>query len=130
MTNNNNKPINPRSKSGQRPNTNSRYSNWPGAFRDVLVASLNKGQFPIAVVLVIFIIIFWRLPATDLKSILEDFLNRFESNYIFGWVLFVITLLGWYFHNRYVRKVHLNEINRILQEKQDLQGLLLKRINK
>ena len=111
-------------------NNNPRYSNWAGAFRDILVASLNKGQFPIAVVLVIFVVIFWRLPPTDLKSILVDFLNRFENNYILGWALFIVTLFGWYFHNRYVRKVHSNEINRILQEKKDLQELLLNKNNK
>lgn len=125
MTNSNNKPVKQRTTIPQKNSANNRYSNWPGAFRDILVASLNKGQFPIAVVLVIFVVIFWRLPATDLKGILVDFLNRFENNYIFGWALFIITLFGWYFHSRYVRKVHLNEINRIIQEKQDLQQILL-----
>jgi len=111
-------------------NPPTRNSNWPGAVRDVLVASLNKGQFPVACFLGIFGIIFWRLPKEDLSKFLNSVLDRFENNYILGWFLFVSSLFGWYFHNRYVVRVHRNEMERISNEKNELQNKILGIINK
>ena len=108
----------------------SRDSNWAGAVRDVLVASLNKGQFPVACALGILGIIFWRLPKEELSKFLSNLLDRFENNYILGWFLFVLSLFGWYFHNRYVVRTHRNEMDRISNEKNELQNRLLEIINK
>jgi len=111
-------------------NTPSRNSNWPGAFRDILVASLNKGQFPIAFALVIFGIIFWRMPEQELSKFVFNLLDRFENNYILGWFFFLLSLFGWYFHNRYVVKIHCNEMDRISNEKIELQNKLLEIVHK
>jgi hypothetical protein len=116
-------------RQNQKTNNN-RYSNWPGAIRDVLVTSLNKGQFPVALVLIVLALIFGRLPAADLSGFLKDFLDRIENNYLFGWILFIIALFGWYFHNRFVKKTYNAEIDRITQEKNQLQETLVKKINK
>lgn len=120
----NNRATNNRSK----PVTNSRNSNAAGAIRDILVASLNKGQFPIAGVLLIFVIIFWRLPENELSIFLNNSFDRFENNYIIGWCLFVISLIGWYIHYRYVNKIHQKEMDRVTQEKERLQEQLFKRL--
>jgi hypothetical protein len=106
-------------------NPPNRNSNWAGAFRDVLVASLNKGQFPIAFALVIFGIIFWRMPEQELSKFLFNIMDRFENNYVLGWFFFIAALFGWYFHNRYVVKVHSVEMDRVVSEKTDLQNKLL-----
>jgi hypothetical protein len=106
-------------------NPPSRMSNWSGAVRDILVASLNKGQFPVAFALVILAIIFLRMPAKELSIFVFNVLDRFENNYIFGWFFFILSLFGWYFHNRYVVKVHCNEMDRVSTEKTDLQNKLL-----
>ncbi|MDQ1164621.1 hypothetical protein [Flavobacterium sp. SORGH_AS_0622] len=106
-------------------NPPSRISNWSGAFRDVLVASLNKGQFPVAFVLIILGIIFWRMPEKELSVFVFNLLDRFENNYILGWFFFLVSLFGWYFHNRYVVKVHRIEMERNTSEKVDLQNKLL-----
>lgn len=102
-------------------------TNWPGMIRDVLVASLNKGQFPLALVFVIFIIIFCRLPEADLSKFVFDFWNKCERFYVIGWILFGVTLFGWYFNTRYIRKNHAQEMHRIAEEKKYLQEQLTNR---
>lgn len=96
-------------------------TNFYGMIRDVLVTSLNKGQFPLALVFIIFIIIVFKLPSEDISYFLKKLFKKFEEGYILGWCLFMFCIIGWYTSNKYLRKIHFSEINRITQEKKYLQ---------
>lgn len=70
------------------------------------------------------------MPEQDLSKFVLNVLDRFENNFILGWFFFVLSLFGWYFHNRYVIKIHRNEMERISNEKNELQSRLLEIANK
>lgn len=126
--------------SGKQPTkkTNPRDSdqklNWVQSItypiRDVLIESLGKGQFIAAGVLLILGIILWRMPETEIVPFFNSLMNRCEGNYIFGWILFVIVVVCWFGHYKFISRTHARELNRALKEKEDLQSKLLERINK
>lgn len=98
--------------------------------RDVLIASLDKGQFIIAGLILLVGIYLWRLPEKDISSFGENLLSRFEANYLWGWFLFIILAAGWYIHVRYINKIYTRELDRISEEKNKLQEQLFKHVTK
>jgi hypothetical protein len=89
--------------------------------RDVLVASLNKGQFPLACCFVLAIVISVRMPEGDLSKLAWRLLDDLESGKVLGYALFVLALLGWYGHSRFLRKMASDEMNRVTRERNRLQ---------
>lgn len=122
---NKNRSHNPNQYSTQ----NSRYSNVtvPHMMRDVLIASLNKGQFPLALVGCILIIVFLRMPAQDLSKFLFQVLEYLREGYVGGYILFGLSLVGWYSHSRFQRRFHSAEVTRIADERNKLQSAELGR---
>lgn len=93
--------------------------------RDVLVASLNKGQFPIAILGVIVIIWLVRLPESDLSKLTFGTLNLFKSYYIGGYFSSIALALGWFYHSKRQRRMHTDEITRLSESRTELQERLL-----
>lgn len=93
--------------------------------RDVLVASLNKGQFLLALVGLIIIIIVARLPPEDLHAVIISVVDKLNAGDLLGWILFVCVSVAWAILSHRTRRIHENEIKRIGKEKSDLQKSLL-----
>lgn len=89
--------------------------------RDVLVASLNKGQFPLACLFVVVLVFVIRMPPTDLSKLAWRLLDDLESAKLLGYALFVITLVGAFIHARFLRKMASGEMGRVAQERNKLQ---------
>ena len=102
------------------PNKNT--INWPGAFQNVLMASINKGQLPVLLVGVILLVLIIKIPSQEAASIFYKTIDALEHYHILGWIFsFVLTLL-WFFNSKRVRRVHANEMKRIAEEKTHLQS--------
>ncbi len=111
------KNRNNRQSSYHRPNM------W-GMIRDIGVASLNKGQFPFALVGTFVIIVLVRLPAEELSKLVFEIFESFKSFHLMGWFLFASSVLSWYLNAKHLRKIHTNEMNRVSDEKKNLQKQL------
>lgn len=93
--------------------------------RDVLIASINRGQFLTAIVGLIILVTLIRLPQEELSNLVFEVLELFKSLYLIGWALFFAAIAGWYFNAKSLRKMHSNEMNRMASEKKDLQEKLI-----
>lgn len=85
--------------------------------RDVLVASMNKGQFPVALVAIVVCLIIWKMPPQDVSRLAFDIVDGFKTWYLGGWILSPVVVFGWFFHSRWQRKFFTQEINRISAER-------------
>jgi hypothetical protein len=90
--------------------------------RDVLIASMNKGQFPAALIAIVVLSMIWRMPPGDLSKLIFRFLDVAEEERLVGYVVSVASLLGWFFHARYQRKLITQEMQRISGERNQLQA--------
>jgi len=95
------------------------------AIRDILIASINKGQLPLAGVILFLLILAAKMPSEQAGKLLFELLGLFVKGYLLGWVLFVVTLFSWFIHVKIQRKTITNEMSRIGDEKTQLQKKLI-----
>ena len=103
---------------------NSYRPNFWGFLQNVLIASMNKGQLPVMGVIVVFIIILLKYPSDELPELLKGIASISKINSILGWILFTISTFTSYFLVKWQRKIHTKEIQRISNEKRQLQQKL------
>lgn len=104
--------------------------NFWGMMQNVLIASLNKGQFIIGLIGFIFLIMVLKLTPEDTKELLIKIINLFGDIYYVGWIIAIFSTFGWYFGTKRIRKIHASEMERVSNEKKQLQQKLTnKRLN-
>lgn len=85
--------------------------------RDVLVASLNRGQFPMAVMGLITVIAVCRMPSADLSRLIFRLLDVAEAREYGGYVLAVTIALAWAIHSKRQRREIAAEIRRLSDQR-------------
>jgi hypothetical protein len=90
--------------------------------RDVLIASMNKGQFPAALIAMVVLSMIWRMPPEDVSKLMFRLLDVSEQKRLLGYSVSLVLLFGWSFHARYQRKLITQEIQRISKERNQLQA--------
>ena len=101
-----------------------RYNAW-AAGRDVLLASLARGQFLVALAALVVITVILKMPSEDVSKLAIKFLDLLGDTYIWGYCSSVILGISWILHSRYQRKFYCKEIDRVVKEKGELQGMLI-----
>jgi len=89
--------------------------------RDVLIASMNKGQFPVALIAMVMLSMIWRMPPADISKLMLRLLDVAEEERLGGYIASVTFLLGWFFHARYQRRLITREMQRVSSERNQLQ---------
>ena len=89
--------------------------------RDVLVTSLNKGQFPPAILGMIVMLMILKMPAEDVSKLSFQLLAGLESRSLLGYALAVLGIGGWSIHARFQRRTYTAEVDRVSNEKTHLQ---------
>jgi len=87
---------------------------WANAFRDILVASINKGQFPLAILGLIAMSLIWRMPPEDVSKLMFRIVDGLERGVLLGYGLALVAIGGWFVHARYQRRVISVELSRSL----------------
>lgn len=91
--------------------------------RDVLVASINKGQFPLAVVALIVCLLILKMPPDDVSKLVFQIFDNIKNFKLAGYLWGIIATIGWFIHIRIQRNVLNNEIMRVSDEKTTLQKM-------
>jgi hypothetical protein len=92
------------------------------ALREVLIASINKGQFPFAMLGLVLLALIVKMPSEDVSELVFRLVDGVERGSLLGYLLSLFVLAGWYVHARYQRRVIAREIGRIAAERNMLQG--------
>lgn len=87
----------------------------------VFITSMNKGQFPAAILGLILIIITLRIPPEDLSRFVFEVKEDIKGGALLGYAVGFFATSGWFIHARWQRRVISNEIHRIGQEKSRIQ---------
>ncbi len=95
---------------------------WAQAFRDIIIAAINRGQLPLLGIIGIAALIIWRMPDTEVAGLARDLLVALKHGEGFAYVVEVATLLGWYAHSKFMRREFSQEFRRIGKEKSDIQS--------
>ena len=94
---------------------------WPQAARDVLTASMTKGQLPLVIVGCILLSLIWRMSESKVDSTVDALLDGLNHFWLMGYLFFLCALLGWYFHLKHQRRLFTTEMNRVTDERNKLQ---------
>jgi len=91
-------------------------------WRDVLIASLNKGQFLIGLVGMIFTIMILKMPSEDVSKLVFEIINDLKDGSLYGYLGGIISIMGWFLHAKGQRRRISKEMERIGREKSKLQS--------
>ncbi|UJB17601.1 MULTISPECIES: hypothetical protein [Lysobacter] len=94
---------------------------WAQAVRDIVVASINKGQLPVLSLSAVLLLIVYRMPVDKVAELAFKLIEHLQSGAITGWLLMVLVTGGWFFHSKHMIKQFKSEHDRIGQEKSQLQ---------
>lgn len=93
--------------------------------RDVLVASMNKGQFPFAMLTVIVLAMIVKMPPADVSRLAFRLFDAIERHELLGYIFSIVSLTGWFFHAKYQRRIITDEMTRLSGERNSLQSKAL-----
>ncbi|OHX67389.1 hypothetical protein [Flammeovirga pacifica] len=109
-------------------NKNRYQPNMWGFLRDVIIQSMNKG-----LILPLFgglgmLLLLSKMSEEAIDELVFKLLELFTTSYGLGigWIVAVSLAYGWYTNSKGLRKLHQAEIERLSQEKSDLQRNTLK----
>ena len=83
---------------------------------------MSKGQFPFAVVALIFIVMILKMPPQDVSKLVFQIENDIASGKLVGFLLSFLLGGGWFVHARWQRRNISGEVDRIGVEKSKLQS--------
>jgi len=98
---------------------------WAEAFRDIVRDSMDRGQLPILFLFSTVFALIWKLDSKDSLALLSSIGTQLVNWYVYGYILFFISLVGWYVTAKMLRKMHFEECDRVGREKSDLQEKFL-----
>lgn len=105
-----------KAKSPEAEKFNPYTPNFWYAMKEVMVASLSKGQFLIAVIGFIIIIAVLKMPGSDITKLLMETISVFKSFYMYGWLITFITVPTSVILSSRARKLHQKEKEQIYRE--------------
>jgi len=91
--------------------------------RDVLVASIHRGQFPPALIGLIALAVILKMPADDLAKVLFHFLDLLGRHELLGYLLAALCASGWFVHARLQRRWIGEERRRLGNERAAMKAL-------
>ena len=98
--------------------------------RDVFIASMSKGQFPLAILGICTMLIILKMPSDNISNLVDKFLGLLAEWKIVGYVGAIFLSFGWFFHSKFQRRTFTDEIRRIFEERNKLQEKLTGKKNK
>lgn len=90
--------------------------------RDVFVASIEKGQFVPAIVGGLSALVILKMPGEDVSRLVFRLIESIESARILGYVFAAALATGWFWHARWQRRVIMEEMRRIGQQRTEAQS--------
>ena len=94
--------------------------------RDVLVASINRGQLPQATAAIVVIVIVVKMPSDDVSKLASSAISKLVDGSLAGWAIAALAIIGWAWHARRQRRWWNTEMDRVSRERTKYQKIALK----
>lgn len=91
------------------------------AIRDVLLASINRGQLLLLLMGVGVLVAIVRMTPEDLGKLANRLLDVLEKHHLLGYIFSFLALIAWFIHAKYQRQFFREEMERLSQERNQLQ---------
>lgn len=105
-----------------RKASNNQKVTWAQAFRDVTIASMNRGQLPVLALIAFVMLMVVRMPSEDVSKLVFSVMEKLANGEMVAYVLLVVVTGAWFFHARKMRQAFTAEMERAGREKSRLQG--------
>lgn len=90
-----------------------------------LIASMNKGQFPLAIIALVFVFMVWRMPPEDVSKLVFQIFDEIKAGRLLGYIFSALALGGWYVHTKWQRRIINEEMERLTQARNESQALAI-----
>lgn len=90
---------------------------WAEAVRDVLIASMNKGQLPVLAVSACVFLMIFRMPKEDVSVLASEIVARLVDWTLVGWATTIVISFCWWFQAKHARSEYTAELARIGEQK-------------
>jgi hypothetical protein len=97
---------------------------WAQACRDVVVTAINRGQLPVLGLLFLVALVLLKMPEEDVSKLVFSIVESFRRWELVAYPLLLITVGGWCWHAKWMRKAFSDEAERIGREKSVLQSVV------
>jgi len=94
---------------------------FPQAIRDVLIASMKKGQFPLALLGLLLITMVARMPPADVSRLVFEIFAGLRNGCLVGYALAGVLVIGWRLHAKWQRSSIQSEMERLSDFRNDVQ---------
>lgn len=95
------------------------------SIRKFLSDAMDKGLLLSGTLAIIVIIFSFRLPSDDILPFFKEITIKSGDYRNLGWIVSVLISITSVYYNRRLRKIHSEEVNRISEEKKQLQEHIL-----
>jgi hypothetical protein len=102
-------------------------ANLWAALRDVVNNSINKGQLPILGFFGLIALWLWKITPDAAERAMEKVVVALKERAFWSYVSNVALIALWFFHSKYIRRSVSKELDRVGEEKSQLQAKLLER---
>ncbi|MFJ2992719.1 hypothetical protein [Pandoraea sp. NPDC087047] len=118
------KPIAKPSRGGGSTGKKQQRANvsWAQAVRDMVTASINRGQLPLFGFFFIIVVLVLKMPAEDVSRLVFELLACLKQGELIAYIVSGLLALGWFWHAKVMRKISSDEFDRIGNEKSRLQS--------
>ena len=93
--------------------------------QSVLLASIEKGQFAVAVLGIVAVVMLLKMQSSDVGRLALQLLDAAGHQAALGYLCAASMLVGWTLHVRYLRRQFVMEIDRVSLERNDAQARCL-----
>lgn len=108
-----------------KPVPNPHRPNIWGMLRDIIIASINKGQLLLLMTGLLLALMIWKMPSEDVSKLFFAIMNEFKSFYFLGWFLSALLIVAWTFSGRVTNRGYKRELGRMNAEIERLHSQLV-----
>lgn len=104
-----------------KPKASASKLNFWAMMNNVLVTALSKGQFPVACLFFVFLVMILKMPGADVTRLALAILEEVVNYRLAGYAVSIILAGGWFTHTRWQRRTFERELRRVTEERNQLQ---------
>lgn len=93
--------------------------------QNIIIESISKGVFFGACLFILALTALIKMPNEDVSNLVFKILAGFAKYYYWGYITTMLVVIGWYLNVKWVKDSNVTEMNRLVEERNELQEKIL-----